>query len=265
MLGRQQPSPAGTDPAGWDPLESGKRLLAACAPAAYQADAARHRIRSEAALRLTEELWGASSGFRPATQGQLQEELERQAAALEEDIPQLSALLAADRKRAIQDFWRRHAPDIAQRWKAVRGAIEVGASGPSGLWNVRDPNTQTLLTEAYDVMFAVRAFWWELYDKRPVDLPGFQAVLSRNIPRVPYGAWAQVQQYTMQNIQSALDKADGKAPGPNHVEARFIKALPAPVQCPLVNSYRAILRGAPPPMHLRDAHIWLSPKVPGSA
>ena len=61
----------------------------------------------------------------PKTQGQLQEELERQAAALEEDIRQLRALLAADRKRAIKDSRRRHAPDIAQRWKAVRGAIEV--------------------------------------------------------------------------------------------------------------------------------------------
>ena len=100
-----------------------------------------------------------SPGFRPTTQGQLQEELERQAAALEEDIRQLRALLAADCKRAIKDFWRRHAPDIAQRWKAVRGAIEVEAPGPSGLWNVRVPNTQTLLTEAHDVMFAVRAFW----------------------------------------------------------------------------------------------------------
>ena len=69
----------------------------------------------------------------------------------------------------------------------------------------------------------------------------------------------------MQDLKSALDKADGKAPGPNHVEARFIKALPAPVQWLLVHSYRAILRGAPPPMHWRDAHIWLSPKVPGSA
>ena len=49
------------------------------------------------------------------------------------------------------------------------------------------------------------------------------------------------------------------------MEARFIKALPAPVQWLLVHSYRAILRGAPPPMHWRDAHIWLSPKVPGSA
>ena len=198
-------------------------------------------------------------------QGQLQEELERQAAALEEDIRQLRALLAADRKRAIKDFWRRHAPDIAQRWKAVRGAIEVEAPGPSGLWNVRVPNTQTLLTEAHDVMFAVRAFWRELYDKRPVDLPGFQAVLGRHVPRVPEGAWTQVQQYSMQDLKSALDKADGKAPGSNHVEARFIKALPAPVQWLLVHSYRAILRGAPPPMHWRDAHIWLSPKVPGSA
>ena len=256
------------------PRRGGKQLqaavlrydtLAARAPAAYQADAARHGIRSEAALRLTEELQSVSPGFRPTTQGQLQEELERQAAALEEDIRQLRALLAADRKRAIKEFWRRHAPDIAQRWKAVRGAIEVEAPGPSGLWNVRVPNTQTLLTEAHDVMFAVRAFWRELYDKRPVDLPGFQAVLGRHVPRVPEGAWTQVQQYSMQNLKSALDKADGKAPGPNHVEARFIKALPAPVQWLLVHSYRAILRGAPPPMHWRDAHIWLSPKVPGSA
>ena len=142
VVGRRQPSPAGTDPAAGDPPESRKRLqaavlrydtLAACAPAADQADAARHGIRSEAALRLAEELRGASPGFHPTTQGQLQEELERQAAALEEDIRQLRALLAADRKRAIKDFWRRHAPDIAQRWKPVRGAIEVEAPGPSGL------------------------------------------------------------------------------------------------------------------------------------
>ena len=274
VVGRRQPSPVGTDPAGGDPPESGKRLqaailrydtLAACAPAAYQADAVRHGIRSKAALRLTEELRGASAGFCPATQGQLQEELERQAANLEEDIRHLRALLAADRKRVIKDFWRRHAQHIAQQWKAVRGAIEVEAPGPSGLWNLRVPNTQTLLTEAHDVMFAVRAFWRELYARRPVDLPGFQAVLSRHVPWVPEGAWAQVQQYSMQDLQFALDKADGKSPGPNHVEARFIKALPAPVQWLLVNSYRAILRGAPPPMHWEDAHIWLSPKVPGSA
>ena len=147
----------------------------------------------------------------------------------------------------------------------MRGAIEVEATGPSGLWKVRVPNTQTLFKEAHDVMFAVRAFWRELYDKRPVDLPGFQAVLSCHIPRVPDGAWTQVQQYSMQDLQSALDKADGKAPGSNHVEARFIKALPAPVQWLLVHSYRAILRGTPPPMHSRDTHIWLSWKVPGSA
>ena len=217
VVRRRQPYPAGTDPAEGDPLKSGKRLqaallrydtLAACAPAAYQADAAQHGIRSEAALRLAEELRGASPGFRPTTQGQLQEELERQAAALEEDIRQLRALLAADRKRAIKGFWRRHAPDIAQRWKAVWGAIEVEVPGPSGLWNVRVPNTQTLPTEAHDVMFAARAFWRELYDKRPVDLPGFQAVLGRHVPRVPDGAWTQVQQYSMQDLQSALDKAD---------------------------------------------------------
>ena len=274
VVSHRQPSPAGTDPAEGDSPESGKQFqaavlrydtLAACAPAVYQADAARHGIRSEAALRLAEELRGASFEFCPTTQGQLQEELERQAAALEEDIRQLRALLAADRKRAIKDLWRRHAPDIAERWKAVRGAIEVQALGQSGLWNVRVPNTQKLLTEAHDVMFAVRAFWRELYDKRPVDLPGFQAVLGRHVPRVPDGAWTQVQQYSMQDLQSALDKADGKAPGPNHVGARFMKALPAPVQWLLVHSYRAILRSAPPRIHGRDAHIWLSPKVPCSA
>ena len=274
VVGRRQPSPAETDPAGGDPPEGGKRLqaailrydtLAVCAWAAYQADAARHGIRSEAALRLTEQLRAASPGFHPATQDQLQEELERQAAALQEDIRQLHTLLAADRKQAIKDFWRRHAQDIAQRLKAVRGAIEVEAPGPSGLWNVRVPDTQTLLTEAHDVMLAVGAFWRELYDKRPVDLPGFQTVLSRHLPRVPDGVWAKVQQYSMQDLQSALGKADGKAPGPNNVEVRFIKALPAAVEWLLVHSYRAILRGPPPPMHWRDAHIWLSPKVPGSA
>ena len=91
VVGRRQPSPAGTDLAGGGPPESGKQLqaavlryviLAACAPAAYQADAARQGIRSEAVLPLAEELRGVSPGFRPATQGQLQEELERQAAAL---------------------------------------------------------------------------------------------------------------------------------------------------------------------------------------
>ena len=151
VVGRRQPSPAGTDPTEGDPPESRKRLqaavlrydtLRACAPAAYQADAAGHGIRSEVALRLAEELRGASPGFHPTTQGQLQEELERQAAALGENIRQLRTLLATHLKRAIKDFWRCHAPDIAQRWKAVRGAIEVEAPRPSGGWNVWVPNTK---------------------------------------------------------------------------------------------------------------------------
>ena len=53
----------------------------------------------------------------------------------------------------------------------------------------------------------------------------------------------------MQDLRSALDKAAGKAPGANHVEARCIKAPAAPVQWLLVHYYRAILRGAPPAMH----------------
>ena len=233
----------GSDPTGGEPPESGKRLqaailrydaFAASAPAAYQANAATHGIHCEALLRPTEALRGVLSGFRPATQGQLQEELERQAAALEEDMRQLRALLASDRKRAIKDFLGRHAQDIVQRLKAVRGAIESEAPGPSGLWNVRVSNTQTLLTEAHDVMSAGCAFWRELSNL--VDLPGLQAVLARTVPRVPEGAWAQVQQYSVQDLGSALNKVDGKAPGPNHVEAGFIKALPAPIQWLLVHA-----------------------------
>ena len=164
----------------------------------------------------------------------------------------MRALLAADRRVAIRDFWCRHAQDIAQRWKAVQVAIEVEAPGLSGLWNVRVPTTQTLLTEAHEVRFAVRAFWRELYDERLV-VPGFQAVLGPHVPRVPEWAWAQVQQYSM---PSPMDKADGKAQGLNNVEARFINALPAPVQWLLVHSYRAILRGAPPPDALEGcAHL----------
>ena len=81
--------------------------LAACPAAAYQANAARYGFHSQAALRLAEVLRGALMGFRPATQGQLQEELERQAATLEEEIRLLRAPLVANRKRAIKDFWCR--------------------------------------------------------------------------------------------------------------------------------------------------------------
>ena len=233
-------------------------------PAAYQANVARHGVHSEAALWLTEALRGASPGFQPATQGQLQEELERQSAALEEDIHNLRTLLAADRERAIRDIWRRHVRDIVQRWKAMRGAIKVEAPGLSRLWNVRVPNTQTHLTEAPDRMAAVRAFWRELYNKRPPDLRSFEAVLGRHMPQVLEGAWVHVQRYSMRDLQSTLDKANSKAPGSDRVEARFIKALPAPVQWLLVHSYRAILRGAPNSTHGRDAHICHSPKIPGS-
>ena len=116
------------------------------------------------------------------------------------------------------------------------------APGLSSLWNVQVPNTQTLLTEAHDMMFAVRAFWRELYNKPPVDLPGFQAVLGRHLPRVPEGAWARVQRYSMQDLRSALDKAVGKAPGPNQVAARFMEALPA--CCPVAPC--RLLWGHPP-------------------
>ena len=111
-------SPAGSDPIEGDPPESGKQLqavilrydaLAAWAPAAYQASGARQGVHSEAALRLMEALRGAPPGFRPATQGHLQEELGRQATAVEKDIRGLPALLAADHKRAHKDFLRRHA------------------------------------------------------------------------------------------------------------------------------------------------------------
>ena len=119
------------------------------------------------------------------------------------------------------------------------------AAGLSGLWDVRVPNTETLLTEDHDVVPVVPAFWRQLYNKRPVDFPSFHAVVSRRMPQVPEGAWAQVQQYSMRDLQSELDKADGKAPSPNNIEARFIKVLPAPMQWLLIHSHRAILCGAP--------------------
>ena len=197
-----------------------------------------------------------------ATEGDLQEELNRQAAALEEDIGHLHTLPAADRKRAIKDFWCRHAQYIVQRWKTVRGAIQVEAPGLSGLQKERLPEIQTLLTEAHDVLAAVHAFWQKLYGKRQVDLPSFQAVLRRHMPQVPGGAWAQVQQYSIRDLQSSLDKAAGEARGPNHIEARVIKALPVPVQWLPVHSYRTILRGTLAPTLWRDAHIWLSSEAP---
>ena len=141
VVGRRQPSPAGSDPTGGDPPESWKQLqaailrydaMAACASAAYQVNAAWHNVHPESTLRLTGALRAVSPGLCPATHGQLREELERQAASLEEDIRIFCAVLSAYRKRAIKDFWRRHAPDIVLQWKAVRGAIEMEAPGASG-------------------------------------------------------------------------------------------------------------------------------------
>ena len=200
-------------------------------------------IHSEAALQLTEALRVASPGF-----AQPRRAIYRRSCSGKRTSASC-ALLAADCKRAIKDFWRRHTEDIPDQWVAVRGAIGPGAPGLLGLWSVRVPSTQTLLTEAHGVMFAVCDFWRELYFKSPVDVPGFQAVLGRHVPRVSEGAWAELGQYPMHNLRSALDKEDGKATDPDHVEACFIKSLPAPVQWLLVHSYPAILPGVPPPMH----------------
>ena len=69
----------------------------------------------------------------------------------------------------------------------------------------------------------------------------------------------------MQDPWAALDKADGKAPGPNHVEACFVKALAAPIQWLSIHSCRAFLSGPPPPAHWRDTDIWPNLKVLCSA
>ena len=76
---------------------------------------------------------------------------------------------------------------------------------------VRLANTQTLQTEACDVIGGIRAFWQELYRKRPVDVPNFQAVLSRHVPEVSEWAWAQVQQYRIQ--QPAVHPCYGRWKG----------------------------------------------------
>ena len=123
----------------------------------------------------------------------------------------------------------------------------------------------TLWQRAHQRRTTVRAFWRELYDKRPVDLPSFQAVLRPPCAPGPRRGMGPGPAVLHARRTAALDKADGKAPGPNHVEAGFLKALPAPAQWLLVHSYRAILPGAPPTTHWRDVHFWLSPKVPGSA
>ena len=90
-------------------------------------------------------------------------------------------------------------------------------------------------------------------------LPGTPAAAGRRVlpaaqtPAAPHSGAPLVPQHPR-----ATKSGAGRHP-------RFIKAPPAPVQWLLVHSYRAILRGSPPTMHWRDAHIWLSPKVPGSA
>ena len=85
----------------------------------------------EGALRLKNVLSGAWPVFRPAMQCKIQEELEMQAAALEEEIRHLRVLLLADCKRAFKDFWRRHAQDIVQWCKAERWSKKKSLPCPS--------------------------------------------------------------------------------------------------------------------------------------
>ena len=115
--------------------------LAACAPAAYQASAAQHGFHSEAAFCLAEALRGASPGLRPTTQDQLQEELQQQATALEEDIRHLRALLAANRKRATKDFWRRNARENSATIAVGLGGRPSWKGGRCSASRTRTPTT----------------------------------------------------------------------------------------------------------------------------
>ena len=212
-VGRRQPSLAGSDPAGGDPPESGKRLqvsilwygaLAACAPAAYQANAARHGIHSEAALRLTEALRSCIARVLPGNAGQAAEGPGEASSRPGGGHPPAARTpgcqLQARHQRLLAPPRPGHRPAVVSREKGHPGR----GPGPVGLLERAGPQHPTLLMEAHDVMSAVRAFWRELYDKRPVDLPGSRAVLDCHVPRFPEGAWAQVERYSMQDLSRLM-------------------------------------------------------------
>ena len=124
----------------------------------YQIKAALDGIHSEMELQLAEGQRGTLLAFSPNTQDQLQEEMELEAKTLEDDTCHLCALLAAECTRTIKDFWRCNSQDIVQNWKAVGVDIRVQVPAAAGLCMVRVANTQTLQTEACDVIGGSRAF-----------------------------------------------------------------------------------------------------------
>ena len=200
VVGRRQPSPAGIDPAEGDPPESGKRLqaavfrydtLAACAPAAYQADAARHGIQSEAALQLAEEL-RVPPDHTGATTGGAGEASSRPRRGHSPTARTPGGRPQARHQGLLAPPRPRHRPALESRAGSHQGR-GPGPVRPLERAGPQHPNAPHGGPRR------------ELYDKRPVDLPGFQAVLGNHVPRVPDGAWTQVQQYSMQDLQSALD------------------------------------------------------------
>ena len=113
-------------------------------------------------------------------------------------FPYLRDVLRSHRRRSIKDYWRGGVLDLQLRWTAIRGAIKVVNSAASGLWSVRVPELEKVLTEGSNVIGEVSRYWKALYAKRPVILPAFERLVRAHIPGGVPDEWRSVQDYTLQ-------------------------------------------------------------------
>ena len=245
-----------------DQVFSDQQALAWRAHQLWQRDAAAAGLHSQEATALLHHLRRADPDLSPASVEDLRAALDQQLHQLETRVEELRDVLRSNRRRSIKDYWRGRVPDLQLRWTAIRGAINVVNYAPSGLWSVRVPESEKVLSETSDVIGEVQRYWEALYAKRPVNLPAFERLVRAHIPKGVPEEWNSVQDYTMQDLKDAVRQAvaDDKAPGSNRVTAALIAELPEPSQGLLVHAYRAILRGADVPQSWHEAIIWLMPK-----
>ena len=166
---------------------SDQRALAWRAHELWQRDAAAAGLHSQEAAALLRQLRRVDPDLSSATVEDLRATLDQQLKQLGTRVEELWGFLRSNRRRSIKDYWRGRVPDLQLLWTAIRGAINLVNSAPSGLSSVRVRESEKVLLEASDVIVEVQRYWEALYAKRPVNLRAFErrvrAHISRGVPQ----------------------------------------------------------------------------------
>ena len=187
-------------------------------------DARRKGFASREITQAVEHLQTSNPQFNPSTVIDVEQESNRQVAALGDEVTKLRRSLTAKRRCSIKDFWQNRSAQVSMRWSAIKGAISVRSFVNSGVWRVRDPlDVSRILTSAEEVLDLVHAFGQAQFDSGPVNLPWFADQVRKHIPaNVPMEEWDSLNEYTLQDLEESIDAAVGNTPGPNRLSGELL-------------------------------------------